>query len=252
MATPPTEKTQLHTQLVALDREAHRKLRLARHVQEDYSVTAGMNALFVNAVEFVDVCREYPIVFIKAGTEMNGALPKDVAPMAVLGLTRGENLYLEGTRWTADYVPAQLRAYPFAMARVSEERYVVCFDQAWTGFSEEQGDALFTEAGEPTELTQGVQQFIEQLEAEMQRTRAFGARLLELGLLQEMRFDATLPSGEKLQVDGFLAIDEKKLAELPDATVLELHKSGILMLIHCQLVSMGNMRRLAERRGRPA
>jgi hypothetical protein len=46
-------------------------------------------------------------------------------------------------------------------------------------------------------------------------------------------------------VDGFLTVDDKKVTELPEATVMELHRSGILGLIHLHWVSIGNMRRLA-------
>ena len=37
--------------------------------------------------------------------------------------------------------------------------------------------------------------------------RLIGARLLELDLLREMRFDATLPNGQQHTVNGFLTVD---------------------------------------------
>ena len=103
-------------------------------------------------------------------------------------------------------------------------------------------------AGEPTEFMKGVQSYLEQLDAELQRTRAFCQRLVELDLLQDMRFDAQMEDGQTLVVDGFLAINEQKLAELPDATVVELHRSGILALLYAHIGSMAMMRRLVERR----
>jgi hypothetical protein len=59
-----------------------------------------------------------------------------------------------------------------------------------------------------------------------------------------MRFEATLPNGEKFDVEGFLALDEKKYAELPDAKVLELHRNGLIALIEMHRLSMTNMNRL--------
>ena len=82
----------------------------------------------------------------------------------------------------------------------------------------------------------------------MQRTRAFCQRLVELELLQDMRFDAQIEDGQTLVVDGFLAVNEQKLAELPEATVVELHRSGILALLYAHIGSMAMMRRLVERR----
>ena len=242
-------KQVLHVNLQALDRQTHRQLRLSRSIHEDHSPTRGMNALYLNAVEFIDAGREYPIVFVRAGESQNNEPPKEVVPMVVLGLKRGENLFLnpDGS-WQASYVPAFLRAYPFALVRTDETNYIVAFDANWSGFSESEGQRLFDDAGEPTEFTKAVQSYLETLDNEMQRTRAFGERLIELGLLQDMRFDATLEGGQSLVVDGFMGIDEKKLAELPDATVGELHRSGMLALIHSVLISMGNMRRMVERR----
>lgn len=244
-------KMSLHGNLQALDREAHREMRVQRGIQDDYSPSRGMNSLYVNAVEMIDVCREYPIVFVRAGEAEPGQPLKDIAPMAVLGLKRGENLFLEPNgSWTASYIPALLRSFPFALVRTDETNYVMCFERDWSGFSERDGQRLFDEKGEATEFLKGVQSFLETLDTEMQRTRLFGQRLIELDLLQEMRFDATLEGGESLTVDGFLAIDDKKLAALPEATVMELHRNGMLALIHAHLVSMGNMRRLVERRVR--
>jgi hypothetical protein len=61
-----------------------------------------------------------------------------------------------------------------------------------------------------------------------------------------MRFEATLPDGASVGVEGFLTIDEKRFAELPDAEVIKLHKSGMLGLVHAHRLSLSNMRRLAQ------
>lgn len=236
----------LHRQAVPLDRDAHRNLKM-RRMAVDWSPTAGLNAFFVNAVEFADVGKEYAIVFVPAGEDPQTKQPQ-MAPMAVFGLAQGENLYLDGPRWTADYLPAQMRMYPFAMARLNDEQFAVCIDRAWEGFSETEGDRLFNDDGTPSDHVKAVQSSLETLERELVRTRAFCDRLIELKLLQPMRFDAKLPDGNTLTVDGFHAIDEKAFAALPDATVVELHRNGVLALITVQMASLGNMRRLLDRR----
>jgi hypothetical protein len=93
-----------------------------------------------------------------------------------------------------------------------------------------------------------MRKFLEQIEIEVERTRLVGRRLLDLGILQPMRFDATLPNGEKVVVDGFLAIDEAKLTALPEADLVDLTRTGIMKLIQAQLLSMPHMTRLVERR----
>lgn len=235
----------LFTDPQALDRVLHRTTRLdGSRVRFDR--TAGMNSLFITAVEFGDVCREYPIVFVEAGQSAEGQ--REVAPMAVLGLQQGENLMLgaDGT-WGARYVPAILRAYPLAVVPVDASSYAVCID-AKAGLSAEAGERLFDDGGEPTPFLTERRGFVEEIEREAQRTRLLGRRLVELELLRSMRFDATLPDGNQLSVDGFLALDDEKLAALPDATLVDLHRTGVLGLINAHQISLGLMRALVERR----
>jgi hypothetical protein len=236
----------LFVQPMALDRVQHRTLRL-KPTGIRFDRTAGMNALFITAVEFSDVCRDYPIVFVEAGQGPDGQ--REVAPMAVLGLQQGENLMLGADgQWAVRYVPALLRSYPLAIAPLDGTNYAVCFDAQADSVSTDEGERLFDDAGEPTKFMAERRQFLEEIEREVQRTRLVGRRLLELGLLRSMRFDATLPDGSKLSVDGFLAVDEEKLASLPEATVFDLHRTGVLSLIHAQQISLGLMRTLVERR----
>jgi len=233
----------LHRQAVALDSVQHRRLKLMLPVT-DWSVAGRLNALFVAAAEFADVCRDFPIVFVRAGKEPDGR--DQIAPIAVLGLTQNENLYVDGARWRGQYLPALLQSYPFCVARVDEQRFAICVDMAFDGVGEGEGKPLFEADGQPAPLLKAMQTNLEALEAQVQRTRLVGQRLLELGVLREMRFDATLPDGRKHSVDGFLTVDEKKMSDLPDAVVLELHRNGMLGLVHLHWASLGNMRRLLD------
>ncbi len=233
----------LHRQPTALDSAQHRNLKLRLPIT-DWSIASSLNALFVAAAEFGDVCREFPIVFVKAGKEADGT--DAIAPIAVFGLTQNENLYLSGGRWRANYMPAVLRAYPFCIARIDDDRFAICVDTAWGGTSVLEGEPLFTEDGKQAELLQQMTKHLENLEGEIQRTRMVGKKLLELGVLRDMRFDATLPDGRQHTVDGFLTVDDEKMTALPDNVVGELHRTGVLGLIHLHWVSLGNMRRLVD------
>jgi hypothetical protein len=230
---------------VALDSQSHRTLKLRLPVS-DWSVAARLNAVFIAAAEFGDVCREYPVVFVRAGEDEQGR--PQVAPVAVLGLSDGENLYLDGPRWRAVYMPALLRSYPFGIARIDAQRFAVCIDGNWSGLSETEGQPLFEADGAPTELLKAVNEQLGLIEREVRNTRTFCQTLFDLDILREMRFDATLPDGKQLGVDGFLTVDETRLNALTDAQVLELHRSGALSLIHAHWVSLGVMRQLVQRR----
>lgn len=241
MSNPP-----MYGDLQPLDREAHKNLKLDI-AQPVVSRVADQNSVFLAAVEFADACKEFPVVFVRAGEpDANGK--QAVAPLAVLGLKPGSNLFVDGDKWTATYVPAYVRRFPFAMARLdgNANNLAVCFDAKWSAFNETTGEALFKD-GQPTEFLLSARTFLENFEQESERTRLICALLSDLELLQDMRFEANLPNGDKLDVEGFLALDEKKYAELPDDKVLELHRNGLIALIEMHRLSMGNMNRLAAR-----
>lgn len=235
----------LHRDAVPLDRDLHRNLTLGVPVT-DWGVAKGINAIFVAAVEFGDVAREYPIVFVRAGKDE--ATGKElIAPVAVLGVTQNENLYIDGPQWNARYLPAVVRAYPFGIGRLNAETFAICVDMAWPGVNAAGGQRVFQDNGEPTEMLKGTQQHLELLETEVQRTRAVCQRLFELNLLRDMRFDATLPDGRTHTVDGFLTIDEETVKNLPDATVGTLNRDGLLGLIHAHWMSLHHMQALLQR-----
>jgi hypothetical protein len=238
--------TTLFTQPVAIDRNEHRHLRLKPQGTR-FDRTAKMNALFLTAVEFIDAARDYPIVFVDAGTGPDGK--RDVAPMAVLGLSPGENLMLQPDgSWAARYVPALLRGYPLGLATTDAQTHVVVIDGAADALSPDEGAPLFDDKGEPSAMLEERRRFIEQIEAQAQRTRLLGRSLIEMDLLQPMRFDAELPDGKTLTVDGFLAVAEDKFAALSEARLAELHKSGVLAFIYAHQFSLALMRVLVERR----
>jgi len=233
----------MYGELLPLDREVHKNLKLDT-AQSVVSRVADQNSVFLAAVEFGDACKEYPIVFVRAGNAGPDNKPA-VAPLAVLGLRAGSNLFVDGDKWTGSYVPAYVRRYPFVMARLddSSANMAVCFDTTWPAFNETTGEALFKD-GEPTEFVLNAKSFLENFEQEAERTRLICDLLVELDLLQSMRFEAELPNGEKFDVEGFLALDEKKYAELPDDKVLHLHRNGLLALLEMHRLSLTNMNRL--------
>jgi hypothetical protein len=150
--------------------------------------------------------------------------------------------------WAARYVPALLRGYPLGLARTDAQNYVVVIDGKADALSATQGEPLFNDQGEPTPMLEERRKFLEQLENEAQRTRLLGRGLQELGLLQPMRFEATLPDGQQLSVEGFFTVDEKKFGELAADKVSQLHQSGVLAMIYAHQFSLGLMRGLVERR----
>lgn len=242
----------LYREPVLVDSVLHRHKKLLPLT--DFSIAGGMHAVFITATEFPQAALDFPLVFINVGdagasadaTQADRTL---LTPIALLGLSADENLHVDNGRWTGRYVPAFIRRFPFIAAAVDgADAPGVFVDAGWPGFNDTAGEPLFTEDGKPAETLTRAMEFLERFEQEAQRTSQFCARLAELDLLKEMQADATLPTGDVVRVDGFLAVDETKLLALPDAVVLELHRNGILTLLHAHLMSLANLRYLVQRK----
>src|SRR5712691_10639758 len=103
-----------------------------------------VNAVPISYSEFAVACRDYPLAFITTDQS------KTFLPVAVLGVTGGENLFLRDGQWDGSvYLPAYVRRYPFCMARVTLDSVeqadrLICVEKA---FVSEEGERMFDDAG---------------------------------------------------------------------------------------------------------
>jgi len=231
---------------VPLDPAVHRARRISPLT--DFSIARELHAVFVTATEFAQAALEFPIVFVETGAR-DAAGSAVMSPVALLGLSHGENLHVDGARWDARYIPAFIRRYPFLTAKVPGAAAThVLVDDTWSGFSEHGAEPLFLEGDTAAPALQRTMDFLERFELETERTRIFCERVVSLGVLKEMKADATLPNGQQLSVDGFHAIDEDRLHALPDATALALWRGNLLMLMQAHLMSLANIRHLVGKK----
>jgi len=208
----------------------------------DYSFSRRVNSVPLMAVEFPSAAAEYAIVF--SGTK------EAVIPAVILGMRSDENLYLAKTGgWQAKYLPAFVRRYPFVFATPQDGKtFTLCIDESYPRFNQEgRGERLFNEEQKPTPFVERVLKFLEQYQIEFRRTQAFCKQLLELDLLEPMRAQAKLGSGQQLSLVGFLAANRDKVNGLPGDKLAELAKSGALELLYLHLNSMRNFAAMGER-----
>jgi len=224
---------------VLLNRDKHRHGRI--RPTPGFAFARNANSLYLAGVEFNEACKEYAIVFIR---QKDGK----VAPVVMLGLRNRENLFVDNEdRWTASYVPAFVRRYPFVLAELPGQQMGVCIDEAFAGLNDTEGEPLFDDKGGNTPFLQNALEFLQRYQVEYLRTEAFCKHLADAGLLTEMSAKADLVDGRKFSVAGLLVVDEKKLGALPDEKVVALFRSGELHLISMHLLSLSNLSRLVDR-----
>jgi len=234
--------TQLLIYETAVPVSAARHRDACVEVGTDYAFARNVNSVPLIAVEFPHAAPEYAIVFAGAKDE--------VMPAVILGVRGNENLYLTAQgKWSAKYIPAFVRRYPFVFSTADDGKtFMLCVDEAFPGFNREaRGQRLFAEDGKPSPYVDNVLKFLQEYQAQFNRTRAFCRKVKELDLLEPMQAQIAMGSGERLSLGGFWAVSRAKLKALPGEKLAELAKTDELELLYMHLQSMRNFNLLKDR-----
>ncbi|MGB6231576.1 MAG: SapC family protein [Litorimonas sp.] len=226
------------SQHVQLSPERHRGLRVRR----ERSAALGDGAMYapVFPQEMRQVQAHYPIVFAR-DPQMDG-----FRPVALFGLEKNSNLFLDGTGWDAPYVPVAARIAPFLIGRAPDGPKVH-IDLAHPRVSETEGDALFGADGKPTDLlneASGLLGLINDAEGALPRISAL---LTELGLLEPFTLNVTLASGRKGRLEGFHTLNEDRLQGLNGEELGRLQSAQVLMPLFMAVASVGRFEDLIRR-----
>lgn len=242
MSTPTPTLPLFYKKVVPLNKEQHGDLCI--EPMEGYQHTRETNSLYIAAIEFPNVAREYPIVF---GTGADG----NIFPVVLLGLRKNENLFVNDKgEWQADYIPAYVRRYPFILASTEANggNFTVCIDESFPGFNTaKEGKPLFDKAGEQTDMLKQSVDFLKDYQNHVQLTTLFCDNLKKLDLLEPMQANIELKDGEKQTMGGFLGVNRERVKGLEPAKLAELVKSDQLELIYAHLSSLANLRGLTKR-----
>lgn len=207
---------------------------------EEMAFAKDTNSAPLNAFEFIEASKHYPIVFTA------DAKP---APVAVLGWEK-ENYFVDNNgQWSAGcYIPAYIRQYPFIFVEQDAEKFFLAIDEAAPNFINDatgEGEPLFVE-GEPSALSKRALEFCTSYYQQMNATKLFCDDLVAYKLLTPYSSKATL-EGKEMELNGFLMIDEQALTALPDEDFLKLRAKGWLPFIYLAIVSASNWKGLMER-----
>lgn len=228
-----------YEKVTPLNSEQHRDLRL-KPAGSPFGFAREANLIPALTEEFSMAVGQMPVAFLP-GT-------KHPAAVFVTGVAPGANLFVspEG-RWTASYVPAYLRRYPFIMGDVPDADPVLCIDSGFEGLNAKEGARLFSSAGEIEEPVRQALGFAENYRLSALRTEAFCARLQELDLFRTVTLDAKLEDGQSTVVHGLMIVDEAALDALAPDVLAGLAKDGYLKPIYAHLFSLTSLDRLVER-----
>jgi hypothetical protein len=223
--------------LAPLDPRKHGSLRLKR--KGDYGFARASAVVPLLCIEFGVAQKHYPIIFTRSTPHL---------PMALVGYQQNVNPQVkEDGSWTAGrYLPAYLRRYPFALVPTSREssRMALCLDEE-SGLFEEGAEGLFFDGEAPSEKTKEILNFCTEFDRQLTLTQTFCARIAELGLLEDTRIRMR-QAESSLDLQGFMAVSEKKVNALSDKDLLSLRPNGYLPVIYAHLMSLAGEQSVAS------
>ncbi len=227
--------------VVALDSDAHKNVKIGRDV--NYAFSAAAHAIPAVVIEVPLLAKEYPVVIAKDASDSENAEDSYVL-LTALGFAEKSNAYVsdEGD-WLAEYVPAHIRRYPFISLPTTEDpdKSVLCIDKDAPHFAGKGGKALFNAKGEATEITEQALRMNEEYELSMAETRRFIADIAKENILQEHTENSDFGNVT------FFRIDVEKFNELDADTIGKWKENNYLTVLSWMIQSQRNWREVELR-----
>jgi hypothetical protein len=232
------------TNKVLLNNIDHADLRvIVRHAAE---FGDSVNQVLVFPTEFDAIQRDYPIFFRR---DPNGALQS----IALLGLDRDENLFLDEHGWQARYVPAVLQRGPFLIglqerAADGEARRepMVHIDLDHPRVSRSDGLPLFLPHGGNAPYLDHIAGVLRAIYAGIEATAPMFAAFEEAGLIEPVSLEIELDEERKYVLPDLFTIGRAALAALNGARLEQLNRAGFLGVAFLVASSMSNVSHLIE------
>jgi len=176
-----------------------------------------------------------------------------LTPVAVLGLTSGENLFYQDDKWVSGvYIPAYARRYPFCMAKVNvnkveQKEHLICVEKTYI---DENGEQMFDEKQQPTSKWNDLERLLGEYERDLEHSREMCSILADYGLFEPFAMQATFKGENQkpMQMTGMFRVAEKNLENMNAAQLKNLIRKGILPRIYMHLMSLENFGRLLDRK----
>jgi hypothetical protein len=195
--------------------------------------------------EFADIQREYPIFFQKDRTS------GQFHAVALLGFREGENLFVEGGRWNAKYLPGVVARGPFLIGfqerqegGAMRKEPVIHVDLDHPRVSRTEGQAVFLPRGGNSPYLEHVANVLNGIHEGIEAGRAMFAAFAELDLIEPVKVEIKVSETEKYGLEGLHTINQEKLRALDGEKLSKLHRSGFLQGAYLAIASLGNVRTL--------
>ena len=232
-----------------LNNVTHKDLRVINRYGAEFGDNVGTVLTF--PTEYEEIQREYPIFFRK------DPATGEYQSIVLLGFSKDENLFLDGDRWDASYVPGIIARGPFLIGFQRQESGgetrdapVIHVDLDHPRISQSDGLPVFKPQGGNSPYLDRVASILNGIHAGLEASKAMFAALTALDLIEPVKVEVKTSAEETYSLLGLHTVNREKLAGLDGQSLEKLNKAGFLQGAYLVMASMNNVRRLMERKER--
>ena len=223
---------------VLLNNVDHRDLRVAIGHHARYGDAINQTRVF--PAEFEELQRDYAILLRRAETG-------DLYATVLLGLDPDENLFLDGERWDARYIPATRARGPFSIG-VGEHGEPMVYVEPDHPRIVADGEPVFRDLGGNAPLLDHVSAMLQRIYVGLESERAMFDAFEAAGLIEPATLQLDLGEGRRYTIPDRFTIDAARLAALDGAALERLHRDDVLRPALWIASSLGNLRHLIDRK----
>ena len=224
---------------VLLNFEKHGSLRLVEC--KDFTQFKSQHLVPVVFQEFYPLATQFPLVFVRNSNS------GDFVPAALMGLSKGKNLFCQQPEWQSAFIPTGFTLAPLTVHRLNpdSDEAVIAIDEDSDLLSETIGEPMFQENGEYTESMQKRVDHVVTVTKQSLQAMALCRYLAEKNLFRSrpLTFQYN-DSSPRYELEGVFTIDEEVIEKLADEEFLELRRRGLMPLIYSHLTSLHHFSRL--------
>jgi hypothetical protein len=236
------------TNAVLLNNVDHHDLKVVTRRAAEFG--DNINQALIFPTEFAEIQREYPIFLRK---DANG----EFQSVALLGLDKDENLFLDENGWQARYIPAVQERGPFMIGFQEKDAEgqkrrepMILVDLDHPRLSRTEGQPVFLAQGGNSPYLERIAGVLRVIHEGAEVSKPMFAAFEEMGLIEPIAVEIKLSDREKYTLQNYHTISEEKLLGLAGASLERLNKAGFLRLAFLIMSSLGNVSRLIDLKNR--
>jgi SapC len=228
---------------VMLNNVAHKDLRVITRYGAELGDDIGTALTF--PTEFAEIQKEYPIFFRRERES------GEYHAVALLGFEKNENLFLEGQRWNAAYLPAVIARGPFLIGFQEQQidgeirsEPVIHVDLDHPRVSQVEGESVFLPQGGNSPYLDHIAAVLRDIRDGLEIGKAMFAAFTAMELIEPVKVEIKLNEQEAYGLTGLYTVGPEKLQALDAGSLYTLNQAGFLQLAFLILASHGNVRKL--------